>query len=1067
MKRMAMTGCILASVLTFLAATMAFGSEASAQKVAAGIVQMPGVRAGLCIVLGEADGDLAVALGKTGKWTVQCLDTDADRVADARKAVAKVGLYGPVSIDSVPFAVLPLNEDTANVIVVADLKATVKAGLTLKEICRVLAPYGTAFLGNAGTPEDLRQDLTAAGAEKAEPIQIAGKPWLRLTKSLPKDMDDWPQFRHDGSLSAMSHDMRVGPVARIRWLQGARMGDESSPLHSSVASEGRVFYVRSAGRSARGGALTRLEVRDAFNGQELWQTQIATAPGDWQDVIARQGMVFARLEVGGPIVALDAATGKEVRRFAQAGRMTWHDGKLLVGDSPTQWTALDPMTGETGRVFAVERRGRPEVCLAEKHLYLVEGDAPEAGAAATSATSIVCFDFDSGKRLWAQPNVGNGTFYTCQQGLLLMRGDSPEDDPRLDKPLAAGVRKPLFTGFQAFSAETGDHLWYHPITVKKGQDYTAAFFMGEQIWTYGDVPIGKDDHYTTQDKVAIDPETKEPLVNIGYVSLDPKTGKQTGFDKGLWKDFGRCGPDYATPNYVLGMDQAVYDLGDAQMWWCYPVRGDCVTSYIPANGMMYTYGNTCACDPYLNGIAAVSNTAAGQPEAPKTPRLEKGPAFGKVKLAAPAEGDWPMYRADAMRRAATAAPGAADKPSLRWKREVGRQVSAPVVAGGRVYLAAVDEHDVVSLDADRGTVRWRFTAGGRVDSAPTVLGNAVVFGSCDGWVYCLRADDGKLAWRYRVAPEDRRIMVRGQLESVWPVNGSVMVRDGVVYAAAGRHGDADGGLFLSALDAATGALAWEKPIKGLPPIRSDSSYLSIMENRENKYGETSSYNDVMLSDDKSLYFGALTMDLASHEMVPQPASQMLYGGVGSFLYDNTAPISAMSVRYEWALVGMAGTPGWRSAKSGLAVLYGNVLALAPDGKRVYLVDNLQHNQYGRGQKPRIAAMDNSLPALADGEKPDGNKPKRREVWNIAYDDLTLRFKALAVGGERVYATCQPGGNVLGAQPADKGELAIYEAASGQEMGRVDLGSAPLFDGVAVTKGRTYVAMENGSVMAFE
>jgi hypothetical protein len=43
-----------------------------------------------------------------------------------------------------------------------------------------------------------------------------------------------------------------------------------------------------------------------------------------------------------------------------------------------------------------------------------------------------------------------------------------------------------------------------------------------------------------------------------------------------------------------------------------------------------------------------------------------------------------------------------------------------------------------------------------------------------------------------------------QLESPWPVSGSVLVQDGTVYCVAGRSMFADGGLRLLRLDATTG-----------------------------------------------------------------------------------------------------------------------------------------------------------------------------------------------------------------------------------------------------------------------
>ncbi len=112
------------------------------------------------------------------------------------------------------------------------------------------------------------------------------------------------------------------------------------------------------------------------------------------------------------------------------------------------------------------------------------------------------------------------------------------------------------------------------------------------------------------------------------------------------------------------------------------------------------------------------------------------------------------------------------------------RLTAPSIAGGLVYVAQVDEHTLYALDANDGQQRWKFTAGARIDSPPTIHRGRVLFGATDGWVYCLDSQDGQLAWRYRAAPLDRRTMAFEQLESLWPVHGSVLVRDDIAYCVA-------------------------------------------------------------------------------------------------------------------------------------------------------------------------------------------------------------------------------------------------------------------------------------------
>ena len=91
---------------------------------------------------------------------------------------------------------------------------------------------------------------------------------------------------------------------------------------------------------------------------------------------------------------------------------------------------------------------------------------------------------------------------------------------------------------------------------------------------------------------------------------------------------------------------------------------------------------------------------------------------------------------------------------------------------------------------------------------------SLLFGSADGWVYCLRAADGVLAWRFHAAPTERRVMNFDQVESAWPVHGSVLVHDGLAYVAAGRSTYLDGGIRLYALEPATGTVRHQTTLAG-------------------------------------------------------------------------------------------------------------------------------------------------------------------------------------------------------------------------------------------------------------
>ena len=119
-----------------------------------------------------------------------------------------------------------------------------------------------------------------------------------------------------------------------------------------------------------------------------------------------------------------------------------------------------------------------------------------------------------------------------------------------------------------------------------------------------------------------------------------------------------------------------------------------------------------------------------------------------------------------------------------------------------------------ALSRATGDVIWRFTADARIDAPPTYYRGLVLFGSRGGWVYALRARDGALAWRFMDLPEQRLISDRGQLESAWPVCGSILVHEDVAYFAAGRQSFIDGGIVVYGLNPATGEVLHRRRMFG-------------------------------------------------------------------------------------------------------------------------------------------------------------------------------------------------------------------------------------------------------------
>jgi hypothetical protein len=286
-----------------------------------------------------------------------------------------------------------------------------------------------------------------------------------------------------------------------------------------------------------------------------------------------------------------------------------------------------------------------------------------------------------------------------------------------------------------------------------------------------------------------------------------------------------------------------------------------------------------------------------------------------------------------------------------WRLRAGMPVTAPTIAGGKVFVADIQGCQVLALDRRNGELLWQFAAGGRVDSPPTIFEGRCLFGSHDGYVYCLDAVDGRLLWRYLAAPSDRRIVAYGQLESVWPVAGSVLVQNGIAFVAAGRAPDADGGVCVTALDPRTGRQVWRTTVsKGMTGVC-----------------------DYLIGDTSHVYLSNVQFDADSgeHRIMDNPLH--LRGGKAGLLETSwtQADLALRKSIQDWSAHGSAGqllafddrqTIGFRVTEEGQGALFaaGNsewsqplpsprlVLALAASDGRIAVAGANQRHHASAG-----------------------------------------------------------------------------------------------------------------------
>ncbi len=750
----------------------------------ADVAQAVGIHGGLCIQIGDDGEAVAGPLAKTGRFLVQVLCPDAAAVSETRGLLQAEGRYGLASVDRLPVGNrLPYTENLVNLLVIPD---ALPASVTWDEIGRVLAPGGVLLASPAACSAD---QLQAAGLIDTRTVET-NRLWIAARKPRPAEMDNWTHPRHSASGNAVSQDTLVEPPRRVRWVVGAQ-----SEVPGIVTDDGRNFY---------GAALAR----DSFNGLRLWNRDLlrpgkagplamTRVPGDIPSPIAAGAKLFA--VSSGRLLALDAATGETILQYTAAGqpRELLHDAGTLITTDAVSVRGLDVETGQL--LWQVEAREPRCAVAGDGYVCLVQGRSQRG-----EPSELVALDRATGTVQWTRddlPWLAKLTRCVYYRGMLACEVSSMNND-------AQG------NSLHLVSVEDGNLIWEREFLPGMNHVRQArAMFVEDRLWI---LQGGKDADLNR--------------LPIECAALDPRTGETlTTYKAGLT----HCFPPVATPRYMFAGELNMTDLLTGEMDASRITKAACSRDHgwVPANGLVYVTPKHCVCWPMLRGYAALASERPEGGVADMT--LEEmdftlAPGNAPVPSADDAGQDsasWPCYRHDAWRSGGTTAAGPSDLTTL-WSVDLGDwsagpitddwgenpfvkgPITAPVVAGGLAYVARPDAHQVVALDAAAGKERWRYTASGRVDTAPTIHRGLCLFGDKKGWVHCLRADDGRVVWRLRAAPLDEQIVAYGQLESPWPVPGSVLAIDDRVYFASGRQPFADGGIFVFCIDPSDGRIDW-------------------------------------------------------------------------------------------------------------------------------------------------------------------------------------------------------------------------------------------------------------------
>jgi outer membrane protein assembly factor BamB len=562
----------------------------------------------------------------------------------------------------------------------------------------------------------------------------------------------------------------------------------------------------------------------------------------------------------------------------------------------------------------------------------------------------------------------------------------------------------------------------------------------------------------------------------------------------------RCHRGKATKNYLLTSRTGIEFIDiDKKTWginhW---VRGGCLYGIMPANGLIYTPPHACAC--YLESKQFGLNALA--PARPvtidSTNRLIKGPALGKMGDAGKT-GEWPTYRHDG-KRSGNASSSVPKDLTTSWTTTLDGRLSPITVAAGRVFVAQIDSHTVHAMDAKTGDTVWSYVTGARVDSPPTIYKGLAYFGSADGWVYAVQASDGQLAWRFRAAPEDRMIPFLEQLESPWPVHGSVLIQDGVLYAIAGRSMFVDGGIWFHKIDPETGNVLQtvhmdDRKPEGKDDLHADVKWLNMPVAKP----------DILSTDGEHLYMRSqmMTMDGKRLEMAPVGKSgheiAPKQGPGGRHLFSPTSLLDGSYFHRSYWVYGRRFTGGW----------YGYPLTgkFTPSGKILVFDDK---SVYGFGRKPQYyrwtTPMEHQLFAASTSPAVHKPKPKTKAApakkgkdkkkkspaqnknFHVKHDwttDVPILVRAMLKQGDTLVIAGPP--DVMNEQEVFKkyeaskkkivaqqaaldgkkgGSLVVVSTTDGKTISKLQLASPPVWDGIAAAYGSVFMATQDGKIIRF-
>ena len=369
-----MKTCLPISVFLFASIAAAQSDTIDHNDLAKRLLSESQTGGGLVVHLGCGDGDLISALASANKAILlHGMDANDENVQACRRRYQSSNFSTRVSVEQWAQETLPHSDNLVNLLIIED---TIE--LSNAEAMRVLVPGGSVF-------------------------RRSNDQWTMQRKPPADSNRDWTHYQYDATNNPVGEDPGTGLPRQFQWAGKplwSAAHESMASLNAMVSAKGRLFYIIDEGprASIQLPADWQLVARDAHNGVVLWKKplkQWLTRYWPWKSgpaqmprkLIAVDDRVYVPLDINGPLIQLDAATGRQLQTYQGTGaaeEVIHTEGILLV--------QVDPDPSDMAELER-ERQMRRHFNYDNRNRVVIDHD---------KAKRIVAVEAESGKELWTR-----------------------------------------------------------------------------------------------------------------------------------------------------------------------------------------------------------------------------------------------------------------------------------------------------------------------------------------------------------------------------------------------------------------------------------------------------------------------------------------------------------------------------------------------------------------------------------------------------------------------------------------------------------------------------------------